>query len=201
MNDFVKRVADHLPRVLPQRAQILLELEGAVADRLATGCPPAQLEQEIGEPVALAQSYVQAWPPVPAPHLRRLLAKLLDLGAVLALVVPSFWLVSRLVDPERGGDVLVAAALTAATLFAVMTIVGESYWSTTLGKFCYRLAVVQADGTRLSFGQALVRQLPVIFQVSLLDAAFALFNQRHQRAFEMLSNTRVVIWPEAEKNA
>jgi len=43
-----------------------------------------------------------------------------------------------------------------------------------------------------SFGQAVVRQLPVFLQIFLIDALFALFIERHQRAFEMLSRTRTV---------
>jgi uncharacterized RDD family membrane protein YckC len=200
-DEFVRRVADRLPRPLPQRAQILLELESAVADRLENGTPTEGLEEALGAPAELAQSLVEAWPPAPAPHLRRLFAKVLDLGVVFALVAPAVWLVSGFVDPENAGDVVVAGALGAAAFFAAMTIVGELLWSTTPGKYLCRLAAIRTDGTRLSVSQAFVRHLPILFQVFLLDAAFALFNQEHQRAFEMLSKTRVVTWPEAKSNA
>ena len=54
------------------------------------------------------------------------------------------------------------------------------------------LYVARETGTRISFGQAVVRQLPVFLQIFLIDALFALFTERHQRAFEMLSRTRTV---------
>ncbi len=38
----------------------------------------------------------------------------------------------------------------------------------------------------------MVRSLPSLFQVFMIDALFALFTDKHQRAFEMLSKTRVV---------
>jgi uncharacterized RDD family membrane protein YckC len=37
-----------------------------------------------------------------------------------------------------------------------------------------------------------VRQLPVFLQVFSIDALFVLFTDRRQRAFELLSKTRVV---------
>ena len=41
-------------------------------------------------------------------------------------------------------------------------------------------------------GQAIVRQLPMFLQVYWIDVMFALFTDKSQRAFEMLSKTRVV---------
>ena len=37
-----------------------------------------------------------------------------------------------------------------------------------------------------------MRSLPLIFQVFWIDVLFALFTEKHQRAFELLSKTRVV---------
>ena len=48
------------------------------------------------------------------------------------------------------------------------------------------------SGARISVGQAIVRQLPMFLQVYWIDVMFALFTERSQRAFEMLSKTRVV---------
>ena len=58
------------------------------------------------------------------------------------------------------------------------------------------LGVLRESGGRISFGQSIVRQLPAFFQVFWVDAMFALFTERHQRAFELLSKTRVVLKPE-----
>jgi uncharacterized RDD family membrane protein YckC len=72
-------------------------------------------------------------------------------------------------------------------------LVAEYAWGETLGKHLFGLRVVRESGGRISFGQSVVRQLPVVFQVFWVDVLFALFTEKHQRAFEMLSKTRVVL--------
>jgi uncharacterized RDD family membrane protein YckC len=67
----------------------------------------------------------------------------------------------------------------------------------TLGKRMFGLQVVTEKGARIGIGQAIVRQLPIFLQVATVDALFALFTDRRQRAFEMLSKTRVVDVSEA----
>jgi uncharacterized RDD family membrane protein YckC len=54
------------------------------------------------------------------------------------------------------------------------------------------IRVVTEAGGRISIGQAVVRQLPVFLQVFWIDVMFALFTEKSQRAFELLSKTRVV---------
>lgn len=53
--------------------------------------------------------------------------------------------------------------------------------------------MVREPGTRIGLGQSLVRQLPIILQVIVVDALFAPFTPKRQRAFEILSKTRVVM--------
>ena len=52
--------------------------------------------------------------------------------------------------------------------------------------------MVRETGARISLAQAIVRQLPMFLQVLWIDALFALFTDKSQRAFELLSKTRVV---------
>jgi hypothetical protein len=50
-----------------------------------------------------------------------------------------------------------------------------------------------ANQARVSaWGRRSCRQLPMFLQVFWIDALFALFTDRSQRAFELLSKTRVV---------
>ena len=77
-------------------------------------------------------------------------------------------------------------------LFLGYTIVAEWKSGQTVGKKVLGLLVVQESGARISLGQSVVRSLPSLFQVFMIDALFALFTDKHQRAFEMLSKTRVV---------
>jgi len=63
----------------------------------------------------------------------------------------------------------------------------------TPGKRLMGLRVVRESGARMSTGQAIVRQLPLFTQMYWIDVLFALFTDKHQRAFELLSKTRVVV--------
>jgi uncharacterized RDD family membrane protein YckC len=82
-------------------------------------------------------------------------------------------------------------------LFAVgctlYLIVAEYRFGETLGKHLLGLRVVRESGRRISLGQSVVRQLPMFLQVGWIDVLFALFTEHHQRAFELLSKTRVVL--------
>jgi uncharacterized RDD family membrane protein YckC len=54
--------------------------------------------------------------------------------------------------------------------------------------------VVRVSGARIGLGQAFVRVLPVALEgVFPVDAAFVIFTEKQQRAFELLSKTRVVV--------
>ena len=77
-------------------------------------------------------------------------------------------------------------------LFGVYTIVAEHNAGRTLGKRVLGIRVVRETGARISLGQAIVRQLPMFLQVFWIDVLFALFTDKSQRAFELLSKTRVV---------
>ena len=53
--------------------------------------------------------------------------------------------------------------------------------------------VVRESGARISVGQGIVRQLPMFLEIFMIDVLFALFTEKSQRAFEVLSRTRVVV--------
>ena len=76
------------------------------------------------------------------------------------------------------------------------TIAAEHYAGQTVGKRLMGIHVVRESGARISLGQSAIRQLPLLGQIFFIDVLFALFTEKHQRAFELLSKTRVV---EAER--
>ncbi len=86
--------------------------------------------------------------------------------------------------------VVVGTLLTACVCYPVLA---EYLYGKTFGKHIMGLRVVRESGARISFGQSVVRQLPMLTQVWWIDMLFALFTDRHQRAFELLSKTRVVV--------
>ena len=72
-------------------------------------------------------------------------------------------------------------------------MVAEAKYGKTVGKHLRRPARGAGSLARGSApGQAIVRNLPWLLEVFWIDALFALFTDKSQRAFELLSKTRVV---------
>ena len=104
-------------------------------------------------------------------------------------MVAAIWTIA----PERMAPIFILACVIWASLLVVLyPVVAEAWFGKTIGKHVMGLRVVRESGARISFGQSIVRQLPVLLQVIWVDALFALFTERRQRAFELLSKTRVV---------
>jgi len=193
-DQYIASVSDHLPRSAPERQQIEMELRSLIAERVERGQPLADVLKHLGDPRALAESYLAEIPLVAGGFWERGAAKVLDLltlliGAVV-LVLPivlvlrewgAIWLAGSVV-------VLISVALCLGFYTALM----EWHFGATVGKMAMRLRVVRESGARISFGQSLVRQLPQWLQVFWIDVLFAIFTDRKQRAFELLSKTRVV---------
>jgi uncharacterized RDD family membrane protein YckC len=196
-DDYVNRVLDRMPRDMPRRDQIGAELRSHIAARVATGQPLEDVLAQLGDPVALADSYLAEVPLVPAPLGRRLAAKLVDL-CLLVAAAAILWspLIGLGAVRERFELVWLGIVLTlllCSILFAFYTIVAEWQFGQTVGKRMLHLQVVQESGAQIGLGQSIVRQLPAFLQVFWIDAMFALFTDKRQRAFEMLSKTRVIL--------
>lgn len=189
---YLDQVLAHLPRTTPLRQQIALELRGHIEERLAAGQPLPDVLRQLGDPAVLAESYLAGLPLTAADHWSRVLAKgidLLGLFLVLAVLAALAW-----ASPREGLTVILigVAVGVAAFGFVGYTIVAEWRSGQTFGKRRYGLYVVQENGAPITLGQAVVRQLSLLFQVVWIDAMFVLFTERRQRAFELLSKTRVV---------
>jgi len=205
-DDYIAQVLHQLPPATPLRAQIAAELRANIAERLAAGDSADAVLAQLGNPATLAESYLSAIPLVRAPFWRRAVAKLLDLLLLFLVIAPVMYVIGRTIsglmgaaDAPTGMELLwivCAIALVVTTvLFAIYTAVAEYAFAETVGKHLLGLQVVRESGARISFGQAIVRQLAGLFQVTFVDILLALFTEKHQRAFEMLSKTRVVMAP------
>lgn len=192
-DEFVERVLACLPESVPEREQIGLELGGHIAERVAEGAPLDDVLAQLGDPTVLAESYLSALPLVSAPFLRRTQAKLLDVGIVVAAIALLALLTAKVVSPRYEADVVVAAIFTAILAFPVGTVYAEYRYGQTPGKRCFGLRVVRESGAPIGLGQAIVRQLPFVLSILFVDALFALFTEKKQRAFEILSKSRVVV--------
>ena len=193
---YINEVLRNMPAATPQRSQIALELRGHIAERLAAGQPIDEVVRQLGSPIALAESYLSAVPLVAPTLWRRFAAKVVDFLAAFIVLVPFAWMIwttyaeTGLMFAFLPLIVIVGGSL----LFAAGTVVAEYWFGQTFGKWLLGLRVVRMTGARISFGQAFVRMLPVALEgVFPVDAAFVFFTEKQQRAFELLSKTRVVI--------
>ena len=81
---------------------------------------------------------------------------------------------------------------TLALMTPLYYIVADSTTGQTVGKALLGLRVVRESGAKVTVGQAFVRQIPLFCSFYVFDALFALFTEKKQRLFEMISKTRVV---------
>ncbi len=193
---YIQEVLRSMPAATPQRSQIALELRGHIAERVAAGQPIDEVVRQLGSPIALAESYLSAVPLVAPTLWRRFAAKVVDFLASFIVLVPFAWMIWA----TFAENVFVFAFLPlivivgGSLLFAAGTVLAEYWFGQTFGKWLLGLRVVRMTGARISFGQAFVRVLPVALEgVFPVDAAFVFFTEKQQRAFELLSKTRVVI--------
>lgn len=186
---YVDRVISRLPREATLREQVAMELQSHIAERVEHGQSVEQALHQLGDPVKLAESYLAAVPLIPVSFGRRAAAKLLDAIMYIAVCAPV--VVLLLYRSHFGAAVWVGVFLLAIGAF--YPLVAEYLYGKTLGKHWLGLRVVRESGARISFGQSVVRQLPVFLEVFWIDVLFALFTEKHQRAFEVLSKTRVVL--------
>jgi uncharacterized RDD family membrane protein YckC len=189
---YINQVMARLPHSLPIRSQVAMELRSHIAERVEHGHSVDDALRQLGDPIVLAESYLAAIPLVAASFGERAAAKLLDVLVFVCAYLPAAFLIWRLVAAEIVPVLLILGIALFAGGFCFYTVLAEYRFGTTIGKHLLHLRVVRESGGGISFGQSVVRQLPAFLQVGWIDVLFALFTDRSQRAFEILSKTRVV---------
>jgi len=204
---YISQVISKLPAGA-MRNQIAMELRSHIADRVERGHTVEEAIRQLGDPAALAESYLSSVPLVPAPHMRRLGAKLIDVIIPLGFAcgMAAWYALSLHTLAERGGInpwvygyLPAAVVIGGGTLWGLGLMYAEFRTGQTLGKRLFGLRVVRESGARIGLGQALVRQVPIMLQFFWIDALFTLFTDRRQRAFELLTKTRVVVAQESHE--
>jgi uncharacterized RDD family membrane protein YckC len=194
-DQYVQAVLSYMPASTPRREQIGIELRSHIVERLEHGVPLDEVLRQLGDPAALADSYLAEVPLTLPPHGRRILAKIVDTLVILsgmALIALASVGGAALVSEDLIWLGMVEAIIFGGILGSMYTVVAEWHYGQTIGKYLCDLRVVRESGGRISFGQSIVRQLGLFLQVGWIDAMFVLFTDRRQRAFELLSKTRVV---------
>lgn len=195
--DYIDEVIGCVPPG-PQRQRIEMELRARLD-------PQVTLEQAIaryGHPRDVAEFYLASAPLESAPFFRRLVAAMIDIPSVIATGVLFFYFAWKLIgfgSQSFIGAILVGNPLAIVLCFATLIlmspmyyIVSETWTSQTVGKALMGLRTVSESGVKITVGQAIVRQIPLVFGFYFFDGLFALFTRRKQRLFELISKTRVV---------
>lgn len=200
---YLHEVLRHVPAAFPERrARIAADLRSHLAESVAAGESEAGAVRRMGPAEETARTFLQDAPLPLAPLADRVGAYVLDNALLAAPVLAAFalagmrdpaWLAS-LNDPATpGARVLVGAVVAATTAVSLLYFpLFEARTGQTPGKRLFGIAVVRASGTAVRFGAALLRRLPSLFSFALLDAAFAPFTARRQRAFDIVAGTLVV---------
>lgn len=193
-DDYINNVLDYMPPATPMRSQIAMELRGHISERLGHGHSIDEVLGQLGDPAKLAESYLSAVPLASASFGRRAAAKIVDVITVLitlAALAVATRVLAFLGDPFAAW--IIWFVFGGSVLFGLYTVLAEFYAGQTLGKRLLGIRVVRETGARIGLGQSVVRQLPMFLQMYWIDVFFALFTEKRQRAFELLSKTRVVI--------
>jgi uncharacterized RDD family membrane protein YckC len=189
---YVQSVINYVPAQVPLRNQIAMELRSHIEERTAAGQPLEEVLQQLGNPLTLAESYLAAVPLRSASIVNRLVAKALDVMMTVVVVALLAGLLWTMLPAEVLYFLPAFCALIGGCGFIVYTVIAEYYDGQTVGKRVMGIRVVRESGARISLGQSALRQLPFLAQFFWIDALFAIFTDRKQRAFELLTKTRAV---------
>jgi uncharacterized RDD family membrane protein YckC len=202
VEEFISDVLSKVPHG-PRREQIETDLRAHLGERIEHGHSVDEAIQQFGDPDILAESYLASIPLVSGSFMSRVAAKLIDVPAVFLSSCVVLYIAWKLVgtpgEPFWPGIVRRDNPLIFAICIGMLVVVFPGYFiaaeyltDQTLGKHVLGLRVVRESGARISLGQACVRQIPLIASFFIIDAIFALFTEKKQRAFELISKTRVV---------
>lgn len=219
---YVKAVRRHLPRWLATREEMLSDLRSHLADRVVSGEEEAEVIRSMDPPAEFAAALVGGAPLDVAPVGHRVAGFLIDavigLPLLIVLIAGIFWAPNVFVPewpPEMGTlwlftsmrgllelspwllpVILIGFVAASATVLSFVYFpMAEAIFGTTIGKHLLGLCVVAENGTRVTWGRAIMRRIPFYFEFFWIDAIFALFTKNHQRAFDYVAGTLVVRYP------
>jgi uncharacterized RDD family membrane protein YckC len=201
---YVAEVLRRVPPPLPQRDRIAEELRSHLEEQVEAGRTPDEAIRRMGAAEEVARQYLAEVDFVEASIARRTGAFLLDLALGLVVLAPvwgalAYWIMGWATadtqpPPFFGPFMIVAmAALVAIPVLALVYFpVFEALRGQTLGKRWLGIYVVRETGEAVGWGPAILRRLPFVLEIFWIDALFALFTERRQRAFDLVARTVVV---------
>jgi uncharacterized RDD family membrane protein YckC len=200
----------------PEKKKKLEEDLRAHFDELrATGMSAGEALGRMGTPDEVAMQFMEETPKEYGGFFTRLLAFFADAGLVAAAIMPVGFFAMLLMVWSTGfidntglqnaGDSPVRFALALGSVFIASILlisvmaVGLLYFpfferirGATPGKSLLGLHVLKEDGRAIGWKEAFIRRIPFYFEITVLDAIFIPFNERRQRAFDMVAKTVVL---------
>jgi uncharacterized RDD family membrane protein YckC len=203
VGDYVRAVLRRIPRAAAERGRIADDVRTHIIERLEAGQSVREALHHMGAPEEVARAYLGEIRLPFASLGRRVAAFLIDISLGAVLVAPGILLLlggAPLLEAENLKSTwwllpVGAAAvlgLSAMLLSVVYFPALEVYFGQTLGKRLLGLCVTMESGEQIGWGAAILRRLPFFLEFFWLDALFALFTQKRQRAFDMVAKTLVV---------
>ena len=202
--EYIRTVLKHIPPPLPERDRIAMELRSHLEERIAGGAPVDDAVARMGPAEEVAREYLAQVEFTDASVLERTGAFVLDLALGVMVLSPGWiglwFLITRMRDVENllaipvfpiaffFSVVVLAVAVLSVIYFPVM----EAIYGHTLGKRLVGIYVTQEKGEAVGWVPAILRRLPFLLEIFWIDAIFALFTKRNQRAFDLVARTVVV---------
>lgn len=174
-----KEITDRL------QADLRLQME-------AQGKSEAQICSGLPRPEEMAAEFLNDVEIRPARVIERMLAFTADL--MLMLVLPLGLLALAFLYLGESIVFGLAGGLTVLSLIGLLIMyfpISEGTWGQTVGKMLFGLVVVREDGRPISYGQAFIRRLSFWCNLFVIDAIFAFFLPRRQRALDRVAGTVV----------
>jgi len=194
---YVRDVLSHIPRISSDRQRIEDDLRAHLIERIKAGDTPAAAMAAMGNPQAVAESYLGERTLHYAPLGLRFLAALVDFMVLsvgwITPIAMFWWLISRESSGWWGLGVVIMAVSLWALASMIYFPVAEAVFGQTIGKRLFGLAVVTESGLAIGAKEAILRRIPYLFHMAImLDAIFVFFGQKHQRVFDHVAGTVVV---------
>ena len=188
------------------RRRLEADLRAHFARAREDGEPAASVAARLGAPEEVAAEMMADVEIEVAGFWERTVAFFADIAVLFGVAIPFLagcallvpWL--QRLDGATWADVPVILALLAAVSLGVAAMgvgllyfpIFEKRFGKTPGKHLMRLQVRDETGAEITWGQAIIRRLPLYFELIVLDAIFVPFSKRKQRAFDMVADTIVV---------
>ena len=207
--EVVRRVVAPSARVESLKA----DLEGHFEEATANAEEADAVIRRLGTPEEVAASFMADVEMTYAGFWTRLTAFIGDIGICCLPLIP-IGTICALAAPviESGGPSTSPTSIALIALFALLAIgaVGvfllyfpllEQHYGRTFGKHAMKVRVVTEEGAPISLSAAFIRRLSYFFELIWLDALFVPFNEKKQRAFDMVAKTVVVHEPDTRSGA